>query len=331
VKRRLVFYGGLVLAVVLFVVYATVMPGASQRGLLPALSPEEKALQTALKAHVVALSETIGERNVGRVGSLASAKDYLLAAIRGIPGIRAEQVRVEDVGASGDHAENVVVEIAGRTPRLVVIGAHYDSAQGAPGADDNASGVAVALELLGLLGRERFTKTVRFVLFANEEPPYFQTSGMGSLVHAEACRRRGEQIDAMLSLESLGYYSDAARSQQYPWPIGLLYPEQGNFVAFVGNMRSRTLVRRAIGAFRAAAPFPSEGAALPAGIPGVGWSDHWAFWESGYPAIMVTDTAPYRNPNYHAGADVPASVDYVKLSRVAHGLSQVVRQLALDE
>ena len=325
---RLAFYGGLVLVPILFVVFATAMPGKSHQGPLPQPTPEEELLHSALKGHVTALAETIGERHVGRPDSMTRAKDYLLSVVRGFPAIGPEQVRVEDVGADGNHAKNVVVEIGGQSPELVVIGAHYDSAEGAPGADDNATGAAVTLELINHLAGRRFQKTVRFVLFANEESPYFQTAAMGSLIHAKGCRQRGERVDAMLSLESLGYYSDIPHSQRYPWPVGLLYPDRGNFVAFVGNLESRSLVRDAIAAFRGAVPFPSEGAALPASVPGVGWSDHWAFWELGYPAIMVTDTAPYRNPNYHERTDVPANVDYIKLARVTVGLRRVAEHLA---
>jgi len=166
------------------------------------------------------------------------------------------------------------------------------------------------------------------VLFANEEPPYFQHAGMGSLTHARASARRDDHIDAMLSLESLGYYAEAPGSQRYPWPIGLLYPDRADFVAFVGNVGSRALVREAIGTFRSAVSFPSEGAALPASIPGVGWSDHWSFWESGYRAVMVTDTAPYRNPNYHEPTDLPGTLDYQRLARVTIGLTHVVEHLA---
>jgi hypothetical protein len=328
VKRRLVFYGALLAALVSCVAFATGMPGSSYRGPLPPPSPEERALAVALEAHVVALSETIGERRVGRGDSLGQARDYALSVIREISGVHESQVRREDVGAEGYHAENIVIDIAGETPNLVVVGAHYDSAAGAPGADDNASGVATTLELLKRFAGQRSRKTLRFVLFANEEAPYFQDSGMGSLSHARNVRLRGDSVDAMLSLESLGYYSDAPGSQRYPWPIGLFYPERGDFLAFVGNLGSRSLVRDSIATFRSAVQFPSEGAALPATIPGVGWSDHWAFWENGYEAVMVTDTAPYRNPHYHEHTDVAASIDYTKLARVTVGLRAVVNELA---
>jgi Zn-dependent M28 family amino/carboxypeptidase len=230
----------------------------------------------------------------------------------------------------GSPTPNFEVEVRGSSlpSEIIVVGAHYDAFQGTPGADDNASGVAAALALARAGAGKARARTVRFVFFVNEEPPTFQTAQMGSWVYAKACRARGDNIVAMLSLETIGYYSTAGRSQQYPRPMGLLYPSTGDFVAFVGNVSSRSLVRRCVGLFRERAQFPSEGAALPEGIPGVGWSDHWAFWQEGYPAIMVTDTAPFRNPGYHNAADRPETLDYDRMSRVVEGLERVIEELA---
>ena len=197
-----------------------------------------------------------------------------------------------------------------------------------PGANDNASGVAATLALARRLAGQRFQRTLRFVLFANEENPYFHTELMGSLRHAAGCRARGENVVAMLSLESMGYYSDAAGSQRYPWPVGWFYPDRGEFIAFVANLASRSLVRQAIESFRDTRMLASEGAALPSGTPGVGWSDHWSFWQHDYPAIMVTDTAVFRDPNYHRASDHPKNLDYVRLARVTLGLERVLSELA---
>ena len=172
------------------------------------------------------------------------------------------------------------------------------------------------------------TRTVRFVLFANEEPPFFQTADMGSLVYAKRCRQRGENIVAMLSVETIGYYSERPGSQQYPPPMGLLYPSTGDFIGFVGNVKSRHLVRELVGSFRRHAQFPSEGAALPGSMTGVSWSDQWAFWQEGYPAVMVTDTAPFRYPYYHHPADTPDRLDYERMARVVDGLRAVLVDLA---
>ncbi len=239
-------------------------------------------------------------------------------------------VERQSFAADGKTCHNLVLERpgTGRKDEIVVIGAHYDSAESVPGADDNASGVAVLLELARLTsGPSPQARTVRFVAFANEEPPYFQSPSMGSLVYARRCRDKGERIVAMLSLESLGYFRDEPGTQRYPPLFSALYPDRGNFVAFVGDLGSRWLVRRAIGTFRKGARIASEGGALPGGVPGVGWSDQWAFWEAGYPGIMVTDTAPFRNPNYHTPGDTPETLDYVRLARVVLGLVPVVRDL----
>jgi len=327
-KSRILFYGGVLLAIVLFGVYTMWMPGTRFHGTVPAPSAEVQSLATALKAHVVALSQDIGERRVELGDSMARAQHYLATIAGEIAGRSRPGVRLEDVGINGGHANNVVWELPGMSSELVLVGAHYDSAEGAPGADDNASGVAATLELAKRLSTCRLRRTVRFVLFANEEPPYFQNPGMGSLAHARGCRQRGERIEAMLSLESIGYYSDSPHSQKYPHLIGLLYPDRGDFVTFVGNLDSRSLVRRAIGSFRNSTQFPSEGAALPARVPGIDWSDHWAFWQYGYPAIMVTDTAIFRDPHYHERTDAPTTIDYVRLATVTLGIQSVIEDLA---
>jgi hypothetical protein len=171
---------------------------------------------------------------------------------------------------------------------------------------------------------------VRFVFFVNEEPPFFMTSDMGSLRYARRCRDRGERIVAMLSLETMGCFSDEEGSQRYPFPFSLLYPSRGNFIAFVGNLASRRLVRLAVGSFRRHASIPSEGAAAPGWITGIGWSDHWSFWKQGYPAVMVTDTALFRYEHYHTSLDTPDRVQYGQLARVVAGLEKVIVDLASE-
>ena len=192
-----------------------------------------------------------------------------------------------------------------RTPiKTVLVGAHYDSALGTAGANDNGSGlVALARAWRADSQGARSDRSIRFVAFVNEEPPYSFTSRMGSVVHAKLAASGGERIVAMLSLETMGYFSDEPQSQKYPFPLSLLYPEQGNFIAFVGNVASRESGDERQSAFSATRPrFPSEGAALPERTTGVGWSDHASFWEAGYPALMVTDTAFFRYRHYHTRA-----------------------------
>jgi Zn-dependent M28 family amino/carboxypeptidase len=171
-------------------------------------------------------------------------------------------------------------------------------------------------------------RTVRFVLFANEEPPYFQTDLMGSFVYAQGLREKDVNVVAMLSLETIGFYSDEPGSQQYPFPLSLLYPDTGNFIGFVSTTESRKLVRKALGIFRENTDFPSEGAAIPSMFPGADWSDHWAFMVHGYKGIMITDTAPYRYAHYHTSDDTPDKLDYRRMARVVTGIRDVVNALA---
>jgi len=238
---------------------------------------------------------------------------------------RTQTFEVQDVPC-----RNLEVEISGGTQsnEIIVIGAHYDTCYDTPGANDNGSGVAALLELARACAGLHPARTLRFVAFVNEEPPYFQTEQMGSLVYARACKARGESITAMLALETMGFYSDEEGSQRYPRPFDRLYPNRGNFIGFIGNLGSRSLVRKCIGSFRAHAQFPSEGGAIPGSVPGVGWSDHWAFWQVGYPAIMVTDTAPFRYSYYHQSLDLPDELDYVRLARVTLGLRAVIVDLS---
>jgi hypothetical protein len=308
---------------VLFATTMLGMPGRSHRGPLPPLDEAGRKLAAELEASVVELARTIGERNHVR----ARALDAAAASI----GRDLEQaglaVRREEFTSGRQTFANLCVEIAGtRVDEIVVVGAHYDSVIGSPGANDNASGVAALLALARRFAREKPARTLRFVAFANEEPPWFQGDAMGSLVHARGCKERGENVVAMLSLETIGYYSDAAQSQTYPVPLlGWIYPSTGDFVAFVGDLGSRALVERAVSTFRSSVAFPCEGAALPASVPGAGWSDHWAFWEAGYPALMVTDTAPFRYPWYHTADDTPERLDYDRFARVVLGIEAVLR------
>lgn len=301
------------------------MPDVSYRGPLPPLTVDEVALQEALRRDVETLAVRIGPRNRFAPGSLARAVAYLEAEL-GAPGYA---VGRQSYAVGGETFHNLEVERAGsgRAGEIVVAGAHYDSPISSPGANDNATGTAAVLALARRFAALTPARTVRFVAFVNEEA-YFQRPEMGSLVYAKAARQRGDRIVAMLSLETIGYYSDEPGSQRYPRPFHLLYPSTGNFVAFVGNVASRALVREAIGAFRRHARFPSEGLAIPNVVPGVGWSDHWAFWEVGYRAAMVTDTALYRYREYHTAEDTADKVDYARLARVVAGLGPVIEALA---
>jgi len=307
------------------------MPGKSFSGPLPALSEEQLSVRDGMELHVHELAGRLGERNAERPEALDAAADYIAAEWRDCGYEPAEQTYdVRDRAGTLVRARNIEIDIPGsrRPGEIVVVGAHYDSVIGSPGANDNASGVAALLELGRLLHGRRFARTLRFVAFTNEEPPFFWTEMMGSRVYARRCAERNENIIGAVILETIGCYSDEPGSQSYPFPLGLVYPNRGDFIAFVGNTKSRALVRRAIGRFRRTAEFPSEGLAAPMIVPRVGSSDHWSFWKEGWPAIMVTDTAPLRYRHYHRGSDTPDKVDCDRAARVAVGIGWVVADLA---
>jgi hypothetical protein len=309
--------------------YFTVMPGTSLSGPLPALTPAESAAAQELREHVTRLSVEIGERRAIEGDSLKRAESYLREELQKLTSTGAKLRREPLQNAPGEPA-NLVLDLPGKqTGPLVLLGAHYDTAPGGTrGANDNGSGTAAALVLAKRLASSEHALPIRIVLFANEEMPYFQTAAMGALQHAQGCRARGEELRAMFSLETMGYFSDEPGSQKYPAPLDRLYPDRGNFIAFVGNVGSRPLVRESIERFRRHATVPSEGGALPSVLPGVGWSDHWAFWENGYDAVMVTDTALFRDPTYHRASDIASNLDFDRLGRVVIGLQRVVEELA---
>lgn len=303
---------------------STYMPGRQYHGEMKAFSPEEEILSQRLRSHVERLAGEIGQRHMEDFGSLELSATYITDSLTSA----GYEVRMLPYTDEGLEVNNIEAELKGSSGDLVIVGAHYDTVPGTKGANDNASGVAAVLELARIMNGHRPLRTVRFVLFANEEPPYFKTDRMGSHVYASSLKAQGQKVSAMLSLETIGFYMDAPGSQLYPSPLDLFYPDTGNFIAFVGNMGSRRLIKQVIGAFRETVDFPSEGAAVPGFLPGVDWSDHWSFWQNGYPGIMVTDTAPYRYPHYHTGGDTPEKLDYTRMARVVIGLEGALLRLA---
>ena len=310
-------------------IYMTDMPGVSPAGALlhPDADAQETAMRRHLEKHIEVLAGAIGERNVWHYDNLEKSAGYIENTLRSL-GYR---VTVQEFAAVGKTVRNVQVELTGTLlpQEVVVIGAHYDSVPGSPGANDNASGVAALLEIARLLAGRPLLRTVRFVAFVNEEAPFFSTCEMGSHVYARHAHQQGVNVVAMFSLETIGYYDNSPGSQHYPLPLySLIYPDSGNYIAFVGNLSSRNLVRQSIGSFRRHSVIPSEGIAAPGWMKGIYWSDHWSFWQEGYPALMVTDTALFRYPHYHSKSDTPDNIDYPRLARVVAGLARVTEDLA---
>jgi Zn-dependent M28 family amino/carboxypeptidase len=281
-------------------------------------------LETRLQAHVQYLAGELGERNVFRYASLERARLYIEEAFTqaGYP------IRHDAYEVLGRTYRNVIAEppASRGTRRLLIVGAHYDTAPGTPGADDNASAVAVLLELARLLADSPSEPAIRWVAFTLEEPPFYRSRRMGSRVHARRCRQQAEPIAGMISLEMVGYYSDQPGSQSFPLPLmRWFYPRLGNFIAVIGNWRSRRLVRRLAACLSETGELPVARAAFPL-LPGPGLSDNWSFWKEGYPAAMVTDTAFFRNPHYHRSSDLPETLDYPRMAALVAGLENALRR-----
>jgi hypothetical protein len=306
----------------------TGVPGRSHRGPLPALTDEEMALAASLKLHIASIAAR--EHNITHYDELEKVARHIEATLASF----GYAVGRQEFSADGRLVRNIDATIEPPAekpdPEVIVVGAHYDSAPGTPGANDNGSGAAAVIELARLLRDldRKSGKRIRFVLFVNEEPPYFMTEAMGSLRYARALAERRERVVAMYSLETIGFYSSEPGSQHYPAPFGLIYPDRGDFIAFVGMLGSRPLLQETLRSFRAHTAFPSIGGVAPGFIPGIAWSDHWSFAEHGFQAVMVTDTALFRYPHYHLPSDTPDKVDSEQLARVVKGIERVVRDLA---
>ncbi len=285
----------------------------------PAVSPQR------LQAHVRALAETFTPRDYLHPANLNRAAAYIGGELARAGGRVGEQ----PFDAGGRTYRNVIAAFGPEGGERIVIGAHYDAAGPYPAADDNASGVAGLMELGGLLGRSPPPVRVDLVAYSLEEPPFFRTAHMGSAVHAHSLRLERVPVRAMISLEMIGYFSDAPGSQRFP--IGLLrafYPSRGNYVIVVGRMGDGRLVRRIRRAMAFASPLDVRSIRAPRWVPGVDFSDHASYWNAGYPAVMVTDTAFYRNPHYHTARDTPATLDYARMADVVQGVYAAVLRLA---
>lgn len=275
------------------------------------------------------LSEGIGSRGYLQKDALNRAAEYIGSELSGY----GYEVRTQPYDVDGVEYRNVFAIKKGlKYPdRVIVVGAHYDTVIGTPGADDNASAVAGMLELARLLKDAPLDRTIHFVAFTLEEPPFFRSRQMGSYVYAENLKKKGVNVEGMICLESIGYFTDRPESQLFPLPFfRLIYPTTGNFIIFAGNFGSKGFLGRAKEGFEKGTELPLETISAPSIIPGMDFSDHRSFWKFGYDAFMVTDTAFYRNPNYHTAGDLPGTLDFKRMSEVVLGLRSSIEKLATD-
>ncbi|MBI3184531.1 MAG: M28 family peptidase [Myxococcales bacterium] len=287
----------------------------------PKVHPDEQAL----RSHVRALSEELGPRDYLHPENLDRVAGYIRQRLEGA----GAEVSEQTFEVQGRAFRNVRTLLGPATPERVVVGAHYDSAGPLPGADDNASGVAGLLELARLLAAHPPPIQVELVAYSLEEPPFFRTRMMGSATHASALIREGVRVRAMLSLEMIGCFDDARGSQRFPARVlSLFYPSEGNFIAVVGNLGQASLVRQVKRAMRAASTLPAHSINAPRLVPGIDLSDHASYWNAGFPAVMITDTAFYRNERYHTADDTADRLDYRRMGLVVEGVFAAVHALA---
>jgi Peptidase family M28 len=278
-----------------------------------------------LEAHVRMLSTELHPRDEGHPENLDRVAAYVRAEFQKAGGVVSDQ----PYKVKGKTYRNVIAFFGPETAERIVIGAHYDTVGASPGADDNASGVAGLIELAQLLGRQQLPMRVELVAFTLEEPPHFRTARMGSAVHAASLRQQGVDVRAMVSLEMIGYFSDQPESQRFPMSLlGAFYPTRGNFIAVVGRLGEGLLVRKVKAAMRRGSPLPVYSINAPNSVPGVDFSDQLNYWDAGYSAVMITDTAFFRNRNYHTIYDTPETLDYKRLAMVVEGVYSAVLVLA---
>ena len=279
-----------------------------------------------LHRHVKYLSVDIGSRSVYEYDKIEATREYIVSCLEAF----GYDPSFQTYTYSGRKYSNVIASIRGaKLPdESVIIGAHYDTVYGTPGADDNASAVATLLEIARALKGFTPDRTLNLIFFVIEEPPVFRSEHMGSYVYAKEAKARNENIKSMISLEMLGYYTNEKDGQTFPFPMmSLIYPSTPNFIAVVGNLSSRNLVRKVKNSLRAGSRIPVETLTAFSFVPGVDFSDHRSFWTMGYPAVMITDTAFYRNPNYHTETDTIDTLDFDNMSDLLRGLIQAAKDL----
>lgn len=324
-RRILKIAGGIAVAlalaaaVLLFLVVQPVLFAGDPSG-VTAVDPAR------LKDHVLALAGGFVPRDEAHPANLDRAAEYIASRLREAGG----RVSFQPYEVDGRRYRNVTATFGRETSERIVVGAHYDAAGPFPGADDNASGVAGVIELASLLGKSVLPLTVELVAYTLEEPPHFRSAFMGSAVHARSMIDRRLPVRLMISLEMIGYFREEEGIQHLPSPlVRPFYPDTGDFIAVVGDLRRAGMVRRVKKSMAAATPLPVHSiCAPPSLVAGIDWSDHLNYWNEGFAAVMITDTSFLRNPNYHTEHDTPGTLDYDRMARVVEGVYAAVVEAA---
>jgi len=284
-------------------------------------------IKNNLRKTVHFLSNEIGSRGYEEIDALTRTADYIISELSTYGYAVSEQ----PYEVEGRIYKNIYTEIRGiKSPeKVLIIGAHYDTVAGTPGADDNASGIAGLLELARLLRNRTFDKTIQFAAFTLEEPPFFRSRFMGSHVFAQSLNQKGLDVEGVICLEMIGYFTDEPGSQLFPVPFfRWKYPTKGNFIIIVSNIHSKRFLNRVVSGFKKGSDLPVESLSSIPLLPGVDFSDHRSFWKYNYKAVMVTDTAFYRNPQYHGIGDIPEILDYERMAKVILGLKSSIEEIS---
>ena len=314
----------------LFLTLAVVLIGAVVGGIAIVIQPVKVIASQPpqvdpkrLEAHVKHLTVDLYPRSYDQLHNIDLAAQYIFNELEAAGG----SVTVQDVSAPEAPYKNIVARFGPPSGPVVVIGAHYDTHGDTPGADDNASGIAGLLELARLLGRTTQARPIELVAYALEEPPYFRTEHMGSAWHARSLRAANQEVAFMLSLEMIGFFSDEPGSQNYPVPaMSLLYSDRGDFIALIGKLSDFGPMRRIKALMTGATNLPVYSLNAPPRLQGVDYSDHLNYWHEGFPAFMVTDTAFFRNKNYHLASDTYETLDYGRMAKVVQAVYAVAQQ-----
>lgn len=282
------------------------------------LEPRLGQMADSLRADVAYLSQTIGPRNPVHYASLSAARSWIKAKWE----TQGYEVRSQTFDVDGKECANLEIEIPGqrRPTEIVIVSAQYDTWTESPGANNNASGMAVLLKLSEMLIGQRLDRTLRLVAFVTQEPPYDNTESMGSLRYAQRSKERGEDIRVMLAMDAIGIYKQAPHTQKLPFPFSLFYPDKGNFLAFIGDLASRSYVVEATRGFKKGSSFPIAGGSVPRWVKGAAWSDHKSFWTHGYAAIQITDTGAFRSSSHTTSEDTIEKINFSALARITVGM-----------
>lgn len=283
---------------------------------------EEKAIYKNLRRHVDELSVKIGERHIWQNDSLAKAAEYIDSVFRE----NNLSVEYQRLCCYGKTVSNLIANKRGRNSDIIVFGAHYDTVPGSPGADDNASAVAVMLEVARLCNDIQTENTIAFAALVNEESPCYGTENMGSMVYAESLKRSNVRVKVMVCLESVGYFPKD-EIQQYPFPgMRLFYPRTADFLGVIGNLKSMRYVTVLARAIRKYADIKVRSLVAPEYVAGINRSDHFAFWHYGFKAVMITDTAFFRNKHYHRETDTIDTLNFDSMTEIVKGLYNVFKR-----